>query len=53
MSETQLSLSSNIENNSENDKENSLLGKSGGNIISEEESSTITKQDVVNSYVNT
>ena len=30
MSESQPSLSSNIEKNSENDKENSLLGKAAG-----------------------
>ncbi len=35
MSESQPSLSSNIEKNSENDKENSLLGKSGGGITSD------------------
>ena len=47
MSEPQPSLSSNRENNSENNKGNSLLGKSGGNIISEESSSLITKTDLL------
>ena len=46
MSEPQPSLSPNRENNSENNKGNSLLGKSGGNIISEE-SSLITKTDLL------
>ena len=48
MSEPQLSLSPNRENDSENNKGNSLLGKSGGDITSEEESSSlITKQDLL------
>ena len=49
MSETQPSLSPNIENISTNDKGNSLLGKSGENITLEEESSSslITKPDLL------
>ena len=47
MSEPQPSLSPNREDNSENNKGNSLLGKSGGNNISEESSSLITKTDLL------